>query len=101
MNNFAREIEDEAGKEPILGAVLSASRRDKSIFHKTPLPKILEWSEAKPILSYSYDDGYGGQDCHSIYAWTKSKGVFVHEYDGSTCVVSVPRNPTRVRPTSI
>jgi len=40
-----------------------------------------------------YDAGYGGEDCHPIYAWTDSRVIFVSCYDGSTQVESIPRNP--------
>ena len=45
------------------------------------------------LLNYEYDAGFGGQDCHNIYIWTKDKVYFVHEYDGATWLEYVDRNP--------
>ena len=53
----------------------------------------LTWDVARPLLDYPYDPGFGGADCHAIWAWTPRWVLFVAEYDGSTRVVRVPRNP--------
>ena len=53
----------------------------------------LSWEQAQPLLDYKYDPGYGGVDCHFIYIWTKDSVFYIDEYDGSTSVCSVPRNP--------
>jgi hypothetical protein len=45
------------------------------------------------LLNYEYDNGYGTQDCHNIYIWTKDKVYFIHEYDGATWLGYVDRNP--------
>jgi hypothetical protein len=60
--------------------------------------KILSWDEAKSMLDYEFDSGYGSAGCHAITAWTKDKVIFVHEYDGSTCIESLPRNPKEFNP---
>jgi hypothetical protein len=44
-------------------------------------------------FDYEFDDGYGGQECHDFYIWTTKEVFYIHEYDGSTCIYSVPRNP--------
>lgn len=49
-------------------------------------------------LDYEYDNGYGGADCNPFYAWTKSRVFFVHEYDGLTSIVWVPRAPAAQEP---
>ena len=104
MNNFAQEIEDCAG-ETIRGIVISANKHGWDWAENDEGPeeanKVLTWRKAKPLLSYSYDAGYGGQDCHSIYAWTDNWIVLVSEYDGATHVVKVPRNPVDCKPESI
>ena len=46
-----------------------------------------------PLLDYEYDDGFGRQDCHNICVWTADSVYYIHEYDGSTSVDSVKRNP--------
>lgn len=107
MNNFAQEIKDCAG-ETIRGIVISASKSGYSQGYpwneeeiNKDAHKVLTWRKAKPLLSYSYDAGYGDQDCHSIYAWTDNWIVLVSEYDGSTCVVKIPRNPVDCKPEPI
>lgn len=49
-------------------------------------------------IDQEYDSGYGGADCFPLYAWTKSRVFFISEYDGSTCVSYVPRNPVIIAP---
>lgn len=53
----------------------------------------LTWAEAIPHLDYPYNPGFGTMDCHDILIWTKDSIFYVHEYDGSTSLRSVPRNP--------
>lgn len=44
-------------------------------------------------IDQEYSNGFGGADCFPLYAWTKSRVCFVHEYDGATGINWVPRNP--------
>lgn len=53
----------------------------------------VSWDRAFPVLNYEYDTGYGEQDCHDIWAWTPTRVLFVHEYDGSTSITYAPRHP--------
>ncbi len=95
---FAEDIEEAAAGEPI-DAVVIGTRGDHWLDEEPQEPQaVLSWNEARPRLNYEYDDGYGGADCHAIYAWTPSRVLFVHEYDGSTTVTSVPRNPEAGKP---
>lgn len=55
--------------------------------------RVLSWSEAAPMLDYEFDDGYGAPECQAITAWSKNKVFFVAQYDGSTSLHYVPRNP--------
>ena len=55
--------------------------------------KLISWAIAAPILDYEYDSGFGGMDCHDIRIWTKDNIFYIHEYDGSTSVYSMSRNP--------
>lgn len=32
-------------------------------------------------------------DCHDILVYTSTSVIYVHEYDGSTTLRSIPRNP--------
>ena len=93
MATFAEEIEAEAGG-PIVGVVVAMSRHFNPYEEgaRDPQP-VYSWQEVRPLLDYEYDHGFGGTDCHAITAWTADKVLFVVEYDGSTWVASVPRNP--------
>lgn len=107
MSNFRQDILNAANGEAILGIVLSDPNhwRDERPFNgydgeKTwPIPDdavdiVLPWATVAPWLDREYDDGYGGQDCPSIYAWTSTRVLFVGTYDGATWVSSIPRNPS-------
>jgi len=99
---FAEDIEEEANGEPILACVITGQDAffrsyrdepdDKRAIDPALIGKPLTWAEARPLLNYEYDDGYGWQDCHDVNVFTESRVLFIHEYDGSTSVISVPRN---------
>jgi len=93
---FAKDILEAAGDEPIEAIAVSKRRgsswNDGSDHSLGCAP--VAWEAAFPVLNYQYDDGYGGQDCHDIWAWTPTRVLFVHEYDGSTYIASAPRFPT-------
>jgi hypothetical protein len=70
---------------------------------RVPVPQtlkgqVLTWDEAEPYLRYSYDGGFGAPEVHAITAWTKSKVITVHEYDGATSLQFVARNPMAHEP---
>ena len=58
----------------------------------------MSWEAAREYLDYRYSSGYGAPECHAIYAWTANHVIFVVQYDGSTTLESVPRNPSNVMP---
>lgn len=93
MTNFKADILTEAGDEPILAIVVGATRSwyDEEPHNLGTAP--VSWELAAPVLDYEYSAGFGSQDCHDIIAWTATKVLSIHEYDGSTSVISVPRNP--------
>ncbi len=94
---FAEVIEEVANGECILGIVISKSREYDYDYDPTPQP-LVPWEAARPLLDYEWNSGFGGADCHAITAWTESRVIFVHEYDGSTNIVYVPRHPVNHRP---
>lgn len=49
-------------------------------------------------LDQDYHDGYGSADCYPMYAWSASRVFFIGEYDGSTFLGHVPRNPVAQPP---
>jgi hypothetical protein len=102
---FKEEIEQEAGDEPIEACVIGVkgwggdfnSERIPG-YHEQTKGVVKKWDEVKNQLDYAYYDGFGAPECNAIYAWTKSKVIFVEQYDGSTSVVSVPRHPIDCEP---
>lgn len=102
MANFKQDILDAVCGEPIeairvLGPLdrwgwpNDVDVRDKITEHMIDVS--LPAETILPLLDYEYDDGYGGQDCHDILVWTAYYVYYVHEYDGSTSIYSVKRNP--------
>jgi hypothetical protein len=105
MANFAADIEEVAKGEPIEAIVIGAMggyewEEDigERVIPVSQRNKILSWEEARPLLDYEYGTGYGGVECHAIYAWTPTRILFVSQYDGSTEIESAPRNPTAGSP---
>lgn len=68
-------------------------KEDPRNVSKELLNVAMPWEDFSKLMDYEYDSGYGCQDCHNFYVWTADYLYFVEEYDGSTTVVSVPRNP--------
>ena len=94
---FAEDILIAAGDEPIIAIAVGPTRRwtwDKDGSDHNLGNEPVSWVEAFPVLNYEFDAGYGGQDCHDIWAWTPTRVLFVHEYDGATHVASAPRFPS-------
>jgi hypothetical protein len=101
MAVIAEWFEEMAGDEPIEAAVIGEHDSDypgRPPFNGAPIGKVIPWAEAKPFLSYDYDNGYGGADCHPVYAWTPTRVLMIYEYDGATVPVWIPRNPVDVLP---
>ena len=93
MANLAKKFEEAAKGEKIIGCVVG--KFDGGGYRKDALPlSVLNWLEARNKLDYEYDSGYGGADCHAVYAWTKNYVLFVSIYDGATEVEALPRDPT-------
>lgn len=63
-----------------------------------PRGVVLSWEEAEKLLDFEYDDGYGAPECPAIYVWTNTSIYFVVQYDGSTSLEIVPRNPIDCTP---
>lgn len=94
--NFAADILEAASGEPIIeisvGPYRGYSWESKTDHDLGTGP--VSWDRAFPVLNYEYDDGFGSQDCHDIWAWTPTRVLFVREYDGATSIGSAPRYPT-------
>lgn len=97
---FKDDILEAANGEPILAIVIGEF--GWGYRERVPLQvstnQVLTWEEAASSLDYKYDDGFGAPDCHAITAWTENTVIFVVQYDGSTCVQTIPRNPIDHKP---
>lgn len=98
---FAEDIE-ECAEEPLESCVIGEHGwgwSDEG--HKLPSEKmnvVLPWSEARILLSYTYDRGYGSPDCHAIAAYSSNKIIICSQYDGSTELSWFYRNPQPFTP---
>jgi hypothetical protein len=103
MMTFAEEIEavaeDEDVKVVVIGPYGWTDKEDEDeIASKRPKPvklgEVLSWDEARPMLDYDFDRGFGGPECDSIFAYTTTRVLlYVWQYDGATGVNSIPRDP--------
>jgi hypothetical protein len=96
--SFADDIERVAGSEPIEAIVIGRDEWGSAEDHLkrsavVRIGVVLTWGEARPMLEYDYNAGYGLPECDAIWAWTPSRVLFVSQYDGATVVEWVPRNP--------
>jgi hypothetical protein len=57
--------------------------------------KSISFLEVMKYLNYEYYTGFGGQECHDFFIWTKNEVFTIHEYDGATSIMSIPRNPIK------
>lgn len=51
--------------------------------------------EALKRLDFEFYDGFGGEEGHRIFAWTKSWVMFKSVYDGAEIYHKIPRNPSQ------
>lgn len=55
---------------------------------------LLTLDQAKPLMQdWSFHGGYGSPECYATYIWTNKRVMWVTQYDGSTTLSSMPRNP--------
>jgi hypothetical protein len=99
LRTWLEEVEREYGEE-ILAMVVGPHYKRKW-GEREPLPDenvILSREAGLRKVDEEYNSGYGGADCYPLYAWTKSRVFFVGEYDGSTGLSWVPRDPVSIEP---
>ena len=99
MSNIATWIERIADGETIEAAVVGV--HDKMSWDAVPdhpVGRVMTWADARIILDYEYDSGYGSADCHPVFAWTATKVITVTEYDGATGPTWFPRHPVDITP---
>ena len=52
--------------------------------------------EAEPFLkAFSFSGGYGSPECYATWLYTNLRVMWVTQYDGSTQLDHMPRNPTQ------
>lgn len=101
MTNFKASLLDAAEGEPIEVLILGGGGWDDDKVEgwgDYPQHVLLTWNEALPFIDREYDNGYGAPECPATYAWTPTRVLFVVQYDGSTCISSVPRDPIACKP---
>ena len=105
MANLRKELEEGLDEgERIEAVVIGEHDSDPNKYNDGPkreadkLNRVLTWEEAAPILDEEYDDGYGSAECWPFYAWSNTHIYFVREYDGSTSISAIPRNPRDIEP---
>lgn len=72
----------------------------------SPLPvpfelrgKVLTWRRAKKyMVDWAFEGGFGAEETYATYIWTNMRVIWIHEYDGSTQLSSVPRHPIDCMP---
>ena len=94
--NIAKWIEKIAGDEAIEAVVIG--EHDRGARPDDPINRVITWKEARPILDYDFESNYGSAGCHPVFAWTATKIITIHEYDGETGPTWYPRHPVDVRP---
>ena len=101
---FKQDILNEAGDESIEAIVIGemgwGDYGSDGVPNYAAIPKnvVLSWADSQAFLDYDYDAGYGAPRCNKITAWTPTRVIFVSQYDGSTALESVPRNPCNHEP---
>jgi hypothetical protein len=95
---FANDIEKAAGEdiEAVVIGEMGWQNYGDDERHAPGLARkgeLLSWAEARGLLDYPYDTGYGAPDCQAITAWTATKVIWVTQYDGATFLRSAPRHP--------
>jgi hypothetical protein len=94
--NWAEEFLLAAGKERIEGVVVDGRDEPLNWPGEPQLGPVdvLTFEEARPSLENLPKNIVAIR----AYAWTATRVLFVHEYDSSFELYSVPRNPTRCVP---
>jgi len=72
---------------------------DVKFINRNQKNKLMTIDEAKPLMNgWSFHGGFGSPDCYATYIWTNKRVIWVTQYDGSTNLDSMPRNPTVCKP---
>ena len=91
--DILKDVKDELNTAIIMVTSDSDVSEENRKFPKELINKPVMLKDVIDHFDYDFDSGYGGQECHDFYIWTKSKVLFIWEYDGSTHISHVLRNP--------
>jgi hypothetical protein len=97
MSNFWDDLMEVVGDESVEAVVIGdMGWGDYNSEGKPPWRKatVLSTEDAKPMLDYEYSTEYGAPECQAVNVYTPTRVIFVSQYDGSTSVTWVMRNPT-------
>ena len=103
MANFKQDIMSAVGKDTIIAVKICevfSSYYDVDSKYKPAdkyAGKIIPYHTALLLLDYEYNSSFGRQECHNILMWSKNYVYYIHEYDGSTSVQCVERNPQIIK----
>jgi len=95
-----RGFENEDIEAVVIGGTGWSDYNEECIpdYKDQPRFEVLTWDKARKWLDYEFDSGYGSPKCNAIYVWSKNLVMFISQYDGSTTVHTVPRNPIKCHP---
>ena len=93
-------LEDETIEAVVFGNFGTPGDGGASYEIDPPIPKDVRKKVLTYEAAYPYGDGwkfkggFGTSETYNVHIWTNQRVLFVHEYDGATCLESVPRHPT-------
>jgi hypothetical protein len=100
MENFKQDIIEAVGEDKIIAVKIPPfgeypqEETDQRFIPANSIQnKLVDYETALTLLDYEYNSGYGTQDCHDITMWSHDYVYYIHEYDGSTSIEKLDRNP--------
>jgi hypothetical protein len=104
LTTLKRELNDLTEGDSIEAIIFGpvgwdSSEEENKKWPNLPKGKLLTPAQAKPWLDIEFDTGYGSPKCPAMYAWTGRHVYFIVQYDGSTTLYRIPRDPHADMPT--
>lgn len=96
--DILEDVKDELDTAIIVVTSDSGVSEQNRKFPKELINKPLMLKDVIDYFDYDFDSGYGSQECHEFNIWTKTEVLFIWEYDGSTHISAVQRNPPSFSP---
>lgn len=89
-------LKENENVEAIVFGPWSGYNHDDKFIPKEKQGVILTLTEAIPFMNnWNFIQDYGSPNVHTVWIWTNLRTIWVHEYDGSSCLASMPRNPIK------